>query len=103
MNAPTWLKNAIATPRGFIGKNGELLKAQRMTAAQCDEFNNRKKEEPKVVTLNIETPVPVVSEEPKAESVDYSKMKKDELVTIASEQGIETKGLTKAKIIEALS
>ena len=72
MNVPTWLRNAIATPRGFIGKNGELLKAQRMTAAQCDEFNNRKKEEqePKVIKLDISTPVPTVSVEPKVEIVE---------------------------------
>lgn len=70
MNVPTWLKDATATPRGFIGKNGELLKAQRMTAQQCDEFNNRKKEEPKVITLNINTPVPTVSTEPKVEVIE---------------------------------
>ena len=71
MNVPTWLKDATATPRGFIGKNGELLKAQRMTAQQCDEFNNRKKEEePKAITLNINTPVPTVSAEPKVEVID---------------------------------
>jgi hypothetical protein len=70
MNVPTWLKDATATPRGFIGKNGELLKAQRMTAQQCDEFNNRKKEEPKVITLNINTPVPTVSAEPKVEVIE---------------------------------
>lgn len=45
MEVPNWLKGATATPRGFIGKNGELLKAVRLTAAQCDEFNNHKKEE----------------------------------------------------------
>lgn len=70
MNVPTWLKDATATPRGFIGKNGELLKAQRMTAQQCDEFNNRKKEEPKVITLDISTPVPIVSAEPKVEVIE---------------------------------
>ena len=57
MAVPNWLKDATATPRGFIGKNGDLLKAQRMTAAQCDEFNNRKKEEPKTITLDLSTPV----------------------------------------------
>jgi hypothetical protein len=76
MNVPAWLKNAIATPRGFIGKNGELLKAQRMTAAQCDEFNNRKKEEPapKVIKLDISTPVPTVSVEPEVEIIEEPKV-----------------------------
>lgn len=63
MNVPGWLKDATATPRGFIGKNGELLKAQRMTAAECDEFNNRKRAEPKTITVDISTPVPVVTQE----------------------------------------
>ena len=101
MPTPGWLKDAIATPRGYIGKNGELLKAQRMTAQQCDEFNSRHKETPKTIEVNIAEPVPVVEEV--IEVPNYSKMKKDELVAIANERGIETKGLTKAKIIEMLA
>jgi hypothetical protein len=69
-NVPGWLKDAIATPRGFIGKKGELLKAQRMTAQECDEFNNRVREEPKTITLDISTPVPTVSVEPTVEIVE---------------------------------
>jgi hypothetical protein len=69
-NVPGWLKDAIATPRGFIGKKGELLKAQRMTAQECDEFNNRFREEPKTITLDISTPVPTVSVEPTVEIVE---------------------------------
>lgn len=69
-NVPGWLKDAIATPRGFIGKKGELLKAQRMTAQECDEFNNRVREEPKTIKLDISTPVPTVSIEPTVEIVE---------------------------------
>lgn len=91
MNVPTWLRNAIATPRGFIGKNGELLKAQRMTAAQCDEFNNRKKEEqePKVIKLDISTPVPTVSVEPKVEIVEEPEV---EVEVESTDEMVDTHG-----------
>ena len=107
MNVPGWLRDAIATPRGFISKKGELLKAQRMTAQQCDEFNNRKKAEPKVITLDLSTPVPTVASEPEVEvveeeTVDYSKMTKKELVEIAKEKGIDTKGMTKNQVLASL-
>lgn len=109
MNVPGWLKDAIATPRGFISKKGELLKAQRMTAAQCDEFNNRKKAEPKVINLDLSTPVPTVSVEPQVEvveeapvDVNYSKMTKKELVQIADDRGIDTKGMTKNQVLASL-
>jgi hypothetical protein len=107
MAVPGWLKDAIATPRGFISKKGELLKAQRMTAQQCDEFNNRKKEEPKTIKLDLSTPVPTIASEPEVEvvedEVDLSSMTKAELVKVAKDRDIDTKGLTKAKILEALS
>jgi hypothetical protein len=109
MAVPNWLKDATATPRGFIGKNGELLKAQRMTAAQCDEFNNRKKEEPKTITLDLSTPVPTVTSEPKVEVVVEDEITDTHsnieiTVTGADEDGDgvlsedELKKLTKAKL-----
>lgn len=109
MAVPNWLKDATATPRGFIGKTGELLKAQRMTAAQCDEFNNRKKEEPKTITLDLSTPVPTVTSEPKVEVVVEDEITDTHsnieiTVTGADEDGDgvlsedELKKLTKAKL-----
>lgn len=109
MAVPNWLKDATATPRGFIGKNGELLKAQRMTAAQCDEFNNRKREEPKTITLDLSTPVPTVTSEPKVEVVVEDEITDTHsnieiTVTGADEDGDgvlsedELKKLTKAKL-----
>jgi hypothetical protein len=44
-----------------------------------------------------------VEDEGSEESVDYSSMKKGELVELAAEKGIDTKGLKKAEIISALS
>jgi hypothetical protein len=109
MAVPNWLKDATATPRGFIGKSGELLKAQRMTAAQCDEFNNRKREEPKTITLDLSTPVPTVTSEPKVEVVVEDEITDTHsnieiTVTGADEDGDgvlsedELKKLTKAKL-----
>jgi hypothetical protein len=111
MNVPGWLRDAIATPRGFISKKGELLKAVRMTAAQCDEHNNRKKEEPKTISLDLSTAVPTVASEPVVE-VEF--VVEDEMtdthsdieitVTGADEDGDgvlsedELKKLTKAKL-----
>ena len=113
-NVPGWLKDAIATPRGFIGKKGELLKAQRMTAQECDEFNNRVREEPKTITLDISTPVPTVSVEPTVEIVEEEKETLDAMVDTHGEIEItitgadkdgdgvldaeELKALTKAKL-----
>ena len=105
MAVPGWLKDAIATPRGFISKKGELIKAQRMTAEQCDEFNNRKKEEPKTITLDLSTPVPTVSSEPAVEVEMTDTHSNIEItVTGADEDGdgvlseSELKKLTKAKL-----
>ena len=109
MSVPGWLKDAIATPRGFISKKGELIKAQRMTAEQCDEFNNRKKEEPKTITLDLSTPVPTVTSEPKVEVVVEDEITDTHsnieiTVTGADEDGDgvlsedELKKLTKAKL-----
>ena len=109
MNVPGWLRDAIATPRGFISKKGELLKAVRMTAAQCDEHNNRKKEEAKTITLDLSTPVPTIASEPEVEFVVEDEMTDTHsdieiTVTGADEDGDgilsedELKKLTKAKL-----
>ena len=82
-----------------IGKNGELLKAQRMTAQQCDEFNNRKKEETKVITLNINTPVPTVSAEPKVEVI---KEPTEEIVEESLDEITDTHGEIEITVTGAL-
>lgn len=96
MNKPSWLKDAIATPRGFVNKSGELLKARRMTQAQIDEFNGAKA----APTPHVEEVVEVAAVE---EAVDLSKKTKSELIDMATEAGIDTEGLTKAQLVEALS
>lgn len=91
-NVPGWLKDAIATPRGFIGKKGELLKAQRMTAQECDEFNNRVREEPKTITLDISTPVPTVSVEPTVEIVEEPVEEEVEVEEESTDAMVDTHG-----------
>ena len=46
---PSWLKDAIATERGFVSSKGELLKSMKMTKEQVDAFNNKKAEEIKEI------------------------------------------------------
>lgn len=91
-NVPGWLKDAIATPRGFIGKKGELLKAQRMTAQECDEFNNRVREEPKTIKLDISTPVPTVSVEPTVEIVEEPVEEEVEVEEESTDAMVDTHG-----------
>jgi hypothetical protein len=109
MNVPGWLKDAIATPRGFISKKGELLKAVRMTAKQCDDFNNRKKEKPKTIELDTSTVVPtpiVVSEEETIVKDEITDTHSNIEITVtgADEDGDgvlsedELRSLTKAKL-----
>lgn len=115
MAVPGWLKDAIATPRGFVGKNGELLKAQRMTAAECDDWNHKKKETPeppKTIIVNVSDPVPTVTEtptivvEPEEPVVELTDTHSDIVITVtgADEDGDgvisedELKKLTKAKL-----
>lgn len=46
MNAPKYIKNPVATLKGWVSadKPNEILKAQRLTQEQCDEFNGVKAE-----------------------------------------------------------
>lgn len=110
MNKPSWLKDAIATPKGFVGKSGELLKSVRLTQSQIDEFNNTKTEEPKTITVDVSEPVPTVTETPtiEVEETDAELTDTHSNITItvtgADENGDgvldekELKKLTKAKL-----
>ena len=44
----------------------------------------------------------VVSSRKQEQETDLSKLRKAELVEVATEQGVDTDGLTKAEILEAL-
>lgn len=78
MSKPSWLKDAIATPRGFVSKSGELLKARRMTQAMIDEFNGTKtaKAAPAPQVEEVESDLPEAEPEAEAPAPKKSKKKK---------------------------
>jgi len=81
MSKPSWLKDAIATPRGFVSKSGELLKARRMTQAMIDEFNGTKTAKaapaPQVEEAEeVESDLPEAENEEPAPAPKKSKRKK---------------------------
>lgn len=59
LKAPSNVKNPVATTRGWLNSKGELVKAQKLTQEQCDEFNGVAEVAPVVE----EAPAPVVTEE----------------------------------------
>lgn len=59
VKAPSNVKDPVATTRGWVNGKGELVKRQKLTQEQCDEFNGVAKEAPKKVEA------PVVTEEKK--------------------------------------
>ena len=117
---PDWMNDVIATPRGFVNKAGKLVKAQRMTAKQCDEFNSRTKEpevetnpEPKTIVLEIKDETPIgggeeiqVKEEPKVVYLSESELKKlskAKLEEYGRSIGVELdRRQTKANMIKSL-
>jgi hypothetical protein len=72
-------KNAIPTPRGWVSPKGELLKSQRITQEQIDEWNGVVAPEPKPVveeTVELEEIMveePEVVEEPVEDAPKKSK------------------------------
>jgi hypothetical protein len=72
-------KNAIPTPRGWVSPKGELLKSQRITQEQIDEWNGVVAPEPEPVveeTVELEEIMveePEVVEEPVEDAPKKSK------------------------------
>ncbi len=56
-------KNAVPTLRGWVAPNGELLKVQKITQAQIDEWNGTPVEAPAPVVEVVETVVETQDEE----------------------------------------
>ena len=100
-------KNALPTLKGWVSPKGELLKSQRITQAQIDEWYGVSEPAPKVeevVDVVYNTPV----EEPEVEEVndspDYESFTRAELLEIAEAKGIEFWAIRPSKkaIIEKL-
>ena len=58
IKAPSNIKNPVATLKGWCNEKGELLKAQKLTQEQCDEFNGVKAKPAKVEVVKEEAPKP---------------------------------------------
>lgn len=92
ISPPKWAKNAMATPRGWVVGN-ELVKAQKLTQAQVDQYNGVKPEpmEPAPTVVVIES------------TVDLTTMTKAQLVQYAADNNIEVdERSTKSVILETI-
>ena len=72
-------KNAIPTLKGWVSPKGELLKVQKITQAQIDEWNGVSAPEPVVEeTIQLEEVMieEVVAEEPVVEVVKSKKKRR---------------------------
>lgn len=76
-------KGANPTPRGWVSAKGELLKSQRITQAQIDEWSG--------VEVAPSTPQPVVEVVEVAAPVhyDWAALTKASMIEAAAEIGIE--------------
>lgn len=97
IKAPNYKKDAVISTRGWHHPiTHELLASRKFTQAQVDEYNGLEKEEIKEKSQ----PEPTKSTGPQRE--EYSNLKKDDLVEYAEDFNVDTKGKTKAEIIEEL-
>jgi len=100
-------KNAVPTKRGWVSPKGELLKSQKITQAQIDEWYGVAEPAPKieeVVDVVYNTPVVEVEELGDVFELDYETMTRTELMEIAEASGVEVPGFRPSKraIIDAL-
>lgn len=100
-------KNAIPTLKGWVSPKGELLKAQKITQAQIDEWYGNLQPAPKieeVVDVVYNTPVVEEVVEEESNDIDYEAMTRAELLEIAEASGIVVPGFRPSKkaIIDAL-
>lgn len=119
---PNYQKDAIPTPRGWTHpRTGELLKAQKLSQQQIDEYcgevittapvtlTESPTTEEEFAAEHIEVEIEEITEEEYDEDEDWSQeelsaMTKAELVEFAAEYGIElSSSMTKAEMIEELS
>lgn len=94
---PAYKKNAVPSLRGWRHpRTGELLKKQKLTQEQIDEYLGVGSEpeptpEPEVVELDDDQTVEEIEEEAQevSEEYDYDDMSKEELEEVGREHGIE--------------
>ena len=119
ISPPNYQKDAIPTARGWTHpRTGELLKAQKLSQQQIDEYNGvfgvqTLTESPttaeEFAAEHIEVEIEEITEEEYDEDEDWSQeelsaMTKAELVEFAAEYGIElSSSMTKPQMIQELS
>lgn len=87
-------KNAVPTLRGWVSPKGELLKSQRITQAQIDEWHGMSMAEEKPKAKPVE---PTVEPDP------LEAKSKIELEAMAREHGVELdRRLSKRKLADSL-
>lgn len=87
MKKPSFLKDAIATPKGYVNSKGELLKAAKLTQDQIDAFNGveeiKEVIEPKKTLEEIKEIIakedPFIYDEPEVEEETKSKLSLKEI------------------------
>ena len=87
---PSYKKNAVPSPRGWRHpRTGELLKKQKLTQEQIDEYLGVGSEpEPEVVEIEEEVQE-IIEDDETVEDLEYEEMSKLELEEIGREHGIE--------------
>lgn len=99
IKAPGWCHTAVPTIRGWVDPNtGELLKSGKFTQVQIDEWHGV----PTTQEVLIEAMPEPVADDEEYEYYDLGSMTKPELVSLAEEFEIDTSGMVKANIVEAL-
>ena len=94
---PSYKKNAVPSPRGWRHpRTGELLKKQKITQEQIDEYlgiGTVSAPEPEVLTEAPTNESEFVEEhfeeDPTAEDLEYEAMTKSELEELGRDHGIE--------------
>lgn len=98
-------KNAIPTLRGWVSPKGELLKSQKITQAQIDEWYGVAEPTPVVEeVVDIVYGAPTFEAEEESDEIDYDSMARADLLEIAEASGIEFASARPSKqaIIDAL-
>jgi hypothetical protein len=76
IKAPNWAADAVPTRAGWVSGSGELLKSQKLTAGQIDEFYG-----------NVAAPEVLIEAPVGNKSIDD--MTKRELESLARSEGVE--------------
>lgn len=100
---PSWSKNAVPTPQGWRDpRTNELLKAQKLSEAQINEYLGVEEVKQPVVE-EAPQPEPVQLNEAPSNNTPLDKMTKVELEALGREHGVELdRRKAKADLVEEL-